>query len=417
MTECGRMAARRRVREFVSRNKSVFRLGLAALTISSLADLLAGITLGYMTGTLELLPGLIVLIPAAIGMRGNIFGAVGSRLGTALHIGTFELSLKKGSVLRQNLQSSLLLTMFMSFIMGILAKLVSDAVGADSASLASFVFISVIGGVLAGLVLVFINLLVAYVGYKREWDIDNISAPIITAAGDIVTLPMLFIAAIIVLNLGDIGLSTIVDMAVLAMLAITVLLAIYALRSRDREVRTVLKESSPVLIFCILLDLGAGLAIDNQLTSLVALPALLVLVPPFLEEANALGGILTSRMSSLLHMGLMEPKKAPSKIALENFAILYIFSLWVFVIVGVFTHIVSLAVGFASPGLVEMVLLSLTAGICTVTVLNILSYYVAVSTFRFSLNPDNLSIPLTSSTIDLVGSIFLMAFLVVLGLS
>lgn len=411
------MAAKRRVREFVSRNKSVFRLGLAALTISSLADLLAGITLGYMTGTLELLPGLIVLIPAAIGMRGNIFGAVGSRLGTALHIGTFELSLKRGSVLRQNLQSSLLLTMFMSFIMGVLAKFVSEAVGVQSASLASFVFISVIGGVLAGLVLVLINLLVAYAGYKRGWDIDNISAPIITAAGDIVTLPMLFIAAILVLNLGDVGLSTLIDIAALVMLAITLLLVVYSLKSRDREVRTVLKESSPVLIFCILLDLGAGLAIDNQLASLVALPALLVLVPPFLEEANALGGILTSRMSSLLHMGLMEPKKAPSKIALENFAILYIFSLWVFVIVGVFTHFVSLAVGFASPGLLEMVLLSLTAGICTVTVLNVLSYYIAVSTFRFSLNPDSLSIPFTSSTIDLIGSVFLMAFIVVLGLS
>lgn len=409
------MSVKKGVREFVSRNKSVFRLGLAALTLSSLADILAGITLGYMTNTLELLPGLIILIPAAIGMRGNIFGAVGSRLGTALHIGTFELSLKRGSVLRQNLQSSLLLTMFMSFIMGVLAKLVSEMLGVGNVSLSAFVFISMIGGVLAGLVLVLINLLVAYIGFKRDWDIDNISAPIITAAGDIVTLPMLFIAAILVLDLGDIGLSNVVDAAVGVMVIITILLALYAWRLKDRDVKAVLKESFPVLIFCILLDLGAGLAIDNQLDKLVALPALIVLVPPFLEEANALGGILTSRMGSLLHMGLMEPKKAPSKLALENFAILYIFSLWVFIIIAVFTYIVSVALGFPSPGLGELVLLSLAAGICTVTVLNVLSYYIAVSTFRFSLNPDSLSIPLTSSTIDLIGAAFLMGFLAIMG--
>ena len=39
-----------------------------------------------------MLPGLIVLVPAAIGMRGNVFGALGSRLGTQIHAGTFRLS-------------------------------------------------------------------------------------------------------------------------------------------------------------------------------------------------------------------------------------------------------------------------------------------------------------------------------------
>ena len=411
------MATKGAVRDFVSRNRSVFRLGLMALTISSLADLLAGITLGYMTGTLELLPGLVVLIPAAIGMRGNVFGAVGSRLGTALHIGTFEFSLKRGSVLRQNLQSSLLLTLFMSLIMGVLAKIVTEAMGIRSVGFEDFIFISVMGGVLAGLVLVLFNLLVAYIGYKREWDIDNISAPIITAAGDIVTLPMLFIAAILILDMGEMGLSIMVDMAALLIIAITVLLTVNALRTEDREVRTILRQSTPILIFCILLDIGAGLALDNQLASLVSFQALIVLVPPFLEEANALGGILTSRLGSLLHMGLMEPNRAPGKGAMENFVILYIFSLWVFIIIAIFTHVVSLALGFSSPGLWELIVLSLTAGLCTVTILNVLSYYVAVYTFKLSLNPDSLSIPLTSSSIDLIGTILLMAFIVILGLA
>ena len=52
------------------------------------ASLIAGLTLGGITGTLERLPGLLVLIPAAIAVRGTIFGAMGSRLGTAIHTGT-----------------------------------------------------------------------------------------------------------------------------------------------------------------------------------------------------------------------------------------------------------------------------------------------------------------------------------------
>src|SRR5436189_708269 len=68
------------------------RAGFVALLLSSGGDLLAGLTLGSITGTLDSLPGLLVLVPAAIGMRGNVFGALGSRLGTSVHAGTFRLS-------------------------------------------------------------------------------------------------------------------------------------------------------------------------------------------------------------------------------------------------------------------------------------------------------------------------------------
>src|SRR5438874_13383350 len=77
--------------------------GLAALLVSSAGDLLAGLTLGAITHTLEALPGLLVLVPAAIGMRGNIFGALGSRFGTAIHTGTFTLSRRRDTVVGQNI--------------------------------------------------------------------------------------------------------------------------------------------------------------------------------------------------------------------------------------------------------------------------------------------------------------------------
>jgi mgtE-like transporter len=105
----------------------------------------------------------------------------------------------------------------------------------------------------------------------------------------------------------------------------------------------------------------------------------------------------------------------PGKVALENFAIIYIFALWVFTLVGVTSHIVALALGLGSPGLAYMVGLSLLAGLLTVTVLNLLSYYIAVYTFKFNLDPDDHSIPLTSSAIDLVGALFFIGCVVLLS--
>jgi len=96
-----------RLRAAVGSDAAGLRQALAALLVSSGGDLLAGLTLGAITGTLEALPGLLVLVPAAIGMRGNIFGALGSRLGTSIHTGTFSLSRRRDTVVGQNVVTSL----------------------------------------------------------------------------------------------------------------------------------------------------------------------------------------------------------------------------------------------------------------------------------------------------------------------
>src|SRR5881394_4324443 len=98
-----------RVRAILGSDAANIRQGLAALLVSSGGDLLAGLTLGAITHTLADLPGLLVLVPAAIGMRGNIFGALGSRLGTAIHTGQFSLARRRDTVVGQNVLASLAL--------------------------------------------------------------------------------------------------------------------------------------------------------------------------------------------------------------------------------------------------------------------------------------------------------------------
>ena len=65
-------------------------------------------------GTLAELPGLLLLVPGAIALRGNVFGAMGSRLGTAVHAGTFRLSARPDGVVGQNLIGAAALSVVMS---------------------------------------------------------------------------------------------------------------------------------------------------------------------------------------------------------------------------------------------------------------------------------------------------------------
>ncbi len=78
--------------------------------LSTAAGFVAGLTLASITDTLEALPGLLVLIPAAVGMRGTIFGAIGARLGTANAAGLFEPTLARGGVLCRNVYVAIVTT-------------------------------------------------------------------------------------------------------------------------------------------------------------------------------------------------------------------------------------------------------------------------------------------------------------------
>ena len=42
------------------------------------------------------------------------------------------------------------------------------------------------------------------------------------------------------------------------------------------------------------MDIFAGTVVQHRITRFNAVPALLVLIPPFLEDAGSLGGILSS---------------------------------------------------------------------------------------------------------------------------
>lgn len=399
---------------FIRGNKEVFYMGFAATVVSSLVALTAGLFLSSLSDFLTLLPGLMIVVYPAIGMRGTIFGSMGSRLGTAMHIGTFELSFRKGSVLRDNLESTFVLSMFMSFAMGLAARSLLYVLGNESISLAQFVFISIVGGMLASFVLLLLNVLMAREGYKREWDIDNISCPLMAAAGDLVTLPMIFFAAWMVLNAP----AAIIDISFIILSIITLVVLVHIVIRKNGgkfdEARRIVIHSSPVHLLCLIPGLGAGLVIDSQVETLITSAALLILLPAFLNEGNALSGILTSRLSSAIHMGIMKPDTFPKKEAGRNFLIIYMLAIPVFMILGLCAHWLALLFGATSPGLPTMLSISLIGGLITATILNLLCYYLAAGATRLDLDPDDHSIPIATSTMDMLGTIVFMAIVILL---
>ncbi|NOR60584.1 MAG: divalent cation transporter [Methanosarcinales archaeon] len=391
---------------------STLKEGFSGLLLMSLMSLVAGMVLGKMTGILESLPGLILLITPAIGMRGNIFGAMGSRLGTALHTGMFSTSLKPYSILSQNIYASMINTVLISFALGLMAWGVALLLKIESIGMVEFVLISMIGGIISSFFVLIITVGVAVTGHNRGWDIDNMSAPIITAAGDMVTLPALFLAVILIGG-NSTGYHTILFILFGVLAAACLLLTI---RSGFDIMRGIIYESVPMLLIAGFMSTLAGLIINSRLEGFLMLPALLVMVPLFLEDNNALGGILTSRLSSMLHTGMFDPGMFPGKQIIPNFLLIYIYSLVVFPLVGVSAYAASILMGIGSPGLGSMIFISTSAGLIAVTIVNLVGYYVAITAHKLRLDPDNHSIPMMSSIVDASGAMCLVAVLMLVGM-
>src|SRR3712207_3561867 len=200
----GGEAVRRRIRErprlrprvygYLTEEKESLRQGFAALFISSTGELVPGIALAGIAGIMNELVGLAVLIPAAIGMRGAIFGAMGSRLSTAIQTGLFTFSLRRG-ILAENVQAAAVLSLISGVFLAFMARLLCDFLGVRTQlSVFDYVVISTVGGMIAGVLLLGITVVVARLTVARGWDMDNIAAPMITASGDILTLPALVVA-------------------------------------------------------------------------------------------------------------------------------------------------------------------------------------------------------------------------------
>ncbi|MEA2521284.1 MAG: hypothetical protein QOI81_930 [Actinomycetota bacterium] len=408
----------RRLGRYLRSERRTLTQGFVALFISSGGDLLAGLALSFMDHDLRALPGLLVLIPAAIGMRGNIFGSLGSRLGTGINAGVFEPNLQRGGFLRRNAASSWYLTLATCLFMGLMAHVVALAIKDPTAThghvltWADFVTISILGGVLGSILVGAATVGIARLGHKRLWDLDSVSAPIVTAIGDVATLPALWLASKFITAYPRLTPWVATLTGVFCLVE-----SVRGIIHHDPLVRRIVRESIAVLFIAGIIDLVAGSVLELKVEPLLAVPALLILVPPFLEDTNALSGILSSRISSKLHLGLIEPRPIPQMLAWVDIAINFVFAVSVFFMVGFSANLVASLRYSTSPGLGTMLEVSLLAGFLATIISCTVAYYSAIATFRFGWDPDNHAIPISSAVMDLAGTLCLVLVILLLGVN
>ncbi len=381
---------------------------LAALTFSAVTSVVAGLTLASQEDQIAMLPGLLLFIPPAIGLRGNVFGPLGSRLSTNIQMGTFSWTWKLDSVLGQNLVAVLVNSLAASLGISLLAELLALFLRNGTVppiGFSDFVVAGVLGGILASVVVLGFTLALTFAAVRLDLDLDNVVAPMVTAAGDLITLPALVLSLVLVRR----GALTNITAAVLSIG--TLLLMLWLVRAGPTGARRIVGESLPVLMIAGALSLIAGVAIEASDERLSWV--LLVLLPGYLGTAGALGGILANRLSTKVHLGIVQFSPIPSAEARSDMAFTAALAAPIFAFLAIVAQLTANVAGQETPGLLMLMAVALTGGLAATVFVLAIAYYGTLATVRFGLDPDNTGIPLVTAALDVVGALSLVVAVVV----
>lgn len=169
---------------------------LASELISVTGGLLAGTMLALATNQIALIPGLFILLPGFLEMRGNISGTLAARLGSGLWTGALKPRIKHNSILRGNLIADVVLAIAVSFVLGLVAYFASWAFfGIQNIAL---IYISVIAGILSNVLEIPATVLATFWLFRHGHDPGNIMGPYVTTIGDIISIISLLAAILLV---------------------------------------------------------------------------------------------------------------------------------------------------------------------------------------------------------------------------
>jgi mgtE-like transporter len=413
----GEETARRPLRALTGRvhlPRGDVRQSLVALALNSTTSFIAGATLAAVIDHIGGVPKgeLIVLVPAAIGLRGNVFSALGNRLSTSVHVGTFRFSLRRDSLFAQNVAASMALTMAISLLIALGTAVLVVGLGiSDSPDVLDLALVSILGGTLASVVVLGATTALTLLAVRYGWDLDNLVAPIVSTLGDVLTIPALWCAALLV------GVPGLAPATAIVLIVGTVGLTVAAWRSGLAVLRRIMRESAPVLSAAAGLSTLAGVALSKRLSIFEAYFALFVFQPAFVSSVGALGGIMASRLATGFQLGTMDPDTRPGRGAREVGALVLGLALPVALFNAVGAQTFAWVLGESSPGLLRLGAVAVIASAVAMAWVLAVAYYGTAAATRTGLDPDTYGVPIVTSSVDFVGALALIVAVVLLGIA
>ncbi|HIH39832.1 TPA: hypothetical protein HA219_03890 [Candidatus Woesearchaeota archaeon] len=173
-----------------------FREIISSQMVSVFGGLVTGTILAAYTDKILLIPGMLILLPGLLEMRGNISGAFASRLSAGLFLGVVKPKLKRTKLINANLAASFFLAIITSFMLGLIAFAFTYLI--LGVTMVKIIFLPVITAIIANMIEIPVTLFTTLNLFKKGHDPNNIMGPFVTSTGDVTTTVALLITLAII---------------------------------------------------------------------------------------------------------------------------------------------------------------------------------------------------------------------------
>jgi len=175
------------------------------------------------------------------------------------------------------------------------------------------------------------------------------------------------------------------------------------------SIRAIVGTMIPILVVLSLLEIGSGFVLHELEETFLEYPTLLILVPVMIAMGGNLGAILSSRLSTRLHLGMLEFSPR-NPVILKNVVAVLALAATVFTALGFAAYALG-RVPFVGVGggmtLEETLLVSVVSGMALAVLAIGLSVSATFASYRMGLDPDDTTIPIVTTLCDILGVVIL----------
>lgn len=163
----------------------------------------------------------------------------------------------------------------------------------------------------------------------------------------------------------------------------------------------IVSTTFPLLVVLSVIVLWAGLTLEGAEEMLDEFAILAVMVPTMVDMGGNLGAIMSSRLSTRLHLGTAELDPRDRVLWANVLAILAL-AASIFTTLAVGAFLLGQVVG-SSLGLGTLLFISLVSGMSVAVLAVVLSIVTTYVSYRAGIDPDDTTIPVVTNVVDVFG--------------
>uniref|UniRef100_A0A0M3HWV4 Divalent cation transporter n=1 Tax=Ascaris lumbricoides TaxID=6252 RepID=A0A0M3HWV4_ASCLU len=365
----------------------------------------------------ESTPETFILVPALLGLKGNLEMTLASRLSTMSNMGLMSTSTEQLKVACVNLALTQAQAVIVSFVAAVFTVAVSviQTGQAHYSTAALLAASSMVTATVASFILGLVMIIVIIVSVKLSVNPDNIATPIAASLGDLTTLALLTLIGTVFHSMKGTHNEWVLT-AVYVLLLVVTPFWIY-LSSKDESTLVVLKYGWWPVICAMVISSGGGFILK---VAMARYPEIAVFQP----VVNGVGGNLVAVQASRISTSLYQAAKIGSLpngplfrfisplrafFSSENDSVAARILLLMSIpghLIFVTTIILIGGISFSVYFIVAYLIAAVAQHIFQVCILLFLCQYLIRLMWSCKVDPDSSAIPLLSSIGDLLGRYF-----------